>query len=226
MSDDIKAIYNEILKKHPEAQITSIKDKHFIWRPLTREEYRQVRSLGLDPGREEELICGLCVLWPENYPWHNPEKAGYPTAVCNDILIYSGFLGWQDTKNLLASYESELQDFDHMMDAVIAAAFPSIRPDEPRMWTMRKALWVFSRAKWVLENIYGRRVVIKDPTTPQTGIPAQHQAKSSPASTPAQQSPTQHSDPFDGYAPEATWWPDELDPYDEPIPDIEGFPKV
>lgn len=213
MQDDFQKAYQTLSQQHSEIQVTTIKDRKFIWRPLTRAEYRHIRSLNLDVGEEEELICALCVLWPDNYPWSNPEKAGYPTAVCNDILIYSGFLGWEDTKALLASYEAELKDFDNMMDVAISAAFPSIRPEEPQTWTMRRALWMFSRAKWVIENIHGKKVYIFDPQAPGASPQKANQ-------------PSYHETPPDGFAPEATWWPDDLDLDNEEVPHIEGFPEI
>lgn len=214
MPPEIQQIYDELSRQHSDIHVTQIQDRYFIWRPLSRREYRHIRTLELGPGKEEELICALCVLWPEEYNWSNPEKAGHPTTVCNDILRYSGFVSWDETKLFLAEQEAELQTFNGMIDPVISAAFPSIRPEEPQEWTMRHALWVFARAKWVLENIYGRVINLVDPEpAPGTKVPADTQ------SAPVVETP------IDGFGPEKNWWPDDLDIDYEEIPEIEGFPN-
>lgn len=215
MPPEVQQAYDELSQQYDDIQITDIRGRFFIWRPLSRREYRYIRQLDMGPGKEEELVCALCVLWPADYDWANPEKAGYPTTVCNDILYYSGFLSWEETKKFLAEQEAELETFSGMIDPVISAAFSSIRPEEPQEWTMRHALWVFARAKWVLENIYGRPINFVDPSpSPQaspTTIPTQPQ---SPVVT-----------PVDGFGPEKNWWPDDLDFDYEEIPEIEGFPN-
>ncbi len=219
MSPEAQAAYEELKQYHEDLQVTQIQEWTFIWRPLTRLEYRNVRKMGFHPGTEEELFCSLCVLWPENYDWQNPVKAGHPTSVCNDILTYSGFLSWEETQKKLQEYEHELQYFDAFMDPVICAAFPSIRPEEPQTWTMSHALWVYSRAKWLLERLHGFNIEV----TPGDGVPAPSQGAASAA--PA----TGYVEtPADGFAPESETWLDEVffGEDDEEIPDIPGFPKV
>lgn len=217
MSPEAQAALEALQKIHNDVQVTQIQDWTFIWRPLTRLEYRNVRKMGFDPGTEEELICALCVLWPEDYDWHNPVKAGHPTSVCYAILTYSGFVGWDETQQLLHEYEQELQYFDGFMDPVICAAFPSIRPEEPQTWTRKHALWVFARAKWILERVHGLRVDIMPPQQMPQGAAAPAQAVIPPSSPPVIKSTD----------PEARMWPEDLFfEDDEEIPDIPGFPKV
>lgn len=66
----------------------------FIWRPLSRKEYRGMnRAEGKDEFYVEESICRTCVLWPEDYSRKSLiyGKAGIPTVLASFITKHSGF---------------------------------------------------------------------------------------------------------------------------------------
>lgn len=66
----------------------------FIWRTLSRTEYREIMNLpNTDPLQREEIICEICVLFPYNYKFDTmaSRKAGIPAVLAEQILHESGF---------------------------------------------------------------------------------------------------------------------------------------
>lgn len=83
-------------KKQFKDRIYSIKltDKDvFIWRPLTRKEFKELNQLEADALTKEESLCEICILWPENYGADEIENgiAGAPTILAEHIMQTSGF---------------------------------------------------------------------------------------------------------------------------------------
>ncbi len=66
----------------------------YLWRPLTRQEWRRIRSTqGADQLYQEEEICQLCVVWPK---WdavraRSIGMAGTPSTLADQIIDRSGF---------------------------------------------------------------------------------------------------------------------------------------
>ncbi len=66
----------------------------FVWRTLSRLEYREVMVLpNTDPLQREEIFCEICVLWPYEYKFTKMAggKAGIPALLSEAILKESGF---------------------------------------------------------------------------------------------------------------------------------------
>lgn len=65
----------------------------FIWRPLTRKEFKELNALDVSPLEKEESLCEICVLWPENYTFTEIEDglAGAPSILAEHIMETSGF---------------------------------------------------------------------------------------------------------------------------------------
>lgn len=83
-------------KKEFKNRVYSIKltDKDiFIWRPLTRKEFKELNQLEADALTKEESLCEICILWPENYGADEIENgiAGAPTILAEHIMQTSGF---------------------------------------------------------------------------------------------------------------------------------------
>lgn len=83
-------------KKQFKDRVYSIKltDKDiFIWRPLTRKEFKELNQLEADALTKEESLCEICILWPENYGVDEIENgiAGAPTILAEHIMQTSGF---------------------------------------------------------------------------------------------------------------------------------------
>ena len=83
---------NKWKEEYGEVFATSIDLEMFIWRPLTRKDYKELITNGGSLYDREERYCSKCVLWPENYDFKDEHiKAGLPTSLAEQILLKSGF---------------------------------------------------------------------------------------------------------------------------------------
>ncbi len=83
------------LIKEGEVYATAIGNVYYVWRPLTRYEYKEIVNMpNTDPLQREEIICETCVLWPENYNYEAMarDKAGAPALLAEQIMQASGFI--------------------------------------------------------------------------------------------------------------------------------------
>jgi len=70
----------------------------YVWRALTRPEYRQLQELLQNPERPidqfqyEELLCDMCVLWKADKRTWAEGKAGTPGTLSEQIMQNSNFL--------------------------------------------------------------------------------------------------------------------------------------
>lgn len=75
----------------------------YIWRTLTRAEYKQVMAMtNLSPAAREEKICHIAVLYPSNFNElaQARGKAGVPTVLAEQIMEKSGFLPTEEARKL------------------------------------------------------------------------------------------------------------------------------
>lgn len=77
-----------------EVYLTEFEEDIFLWRPITRKEYKGVMKVqNADSFYKEERICEACVLYPEQYNFMSMTngKAGIPTLLAELIMEKSGF---------------------------------------------------------------------------------------------------------------------------------------
>lgn len=74
--------------------MTDINGEFYIWRPLTRFEYKEIMSVpNTNPLMREEMICEVCVLFPRNYTYEamSNKPGGIPSLLAEQIMEKSGF---------------------------------------------------------------------------------------------------------------------------------------
>lgn len=77
-----------------EVYLTEFEEEIFLWRPISRKEYKQVMKVqNADSFYKEERICEACILFPAQYNFMNMSmgKAGVPTLLAELIMEKSGF---------------------------------------------------------------------------------------------------------------------------------------
>lgn len=77
-----------------EVYLTEFEEDIFLWRPITRKEYKQIMKINnADSFYKEERICEACVLYPQNYNFMTMTsgKAGIPTLLAELVMEKSGF---------------------------------------------------------------------------------------------------------------------------------------
>lgn len=85
--DSWKAQYEDVY--HAE-----VKGRDFIYRMLTRFEYKQIMAVpNTDPMMREEMICEYCVLYPVDYDFSTMAggAAGVPSILSESIMDTAGF---------------------------------------------------------------------------------------------------------------------------------------
>lgn len=136
--------------------VSEIKDIEFIWRGLTKAEFKKAQEWFTDDFDRAEYVCKTCVLYPEVEDWGTDIPAGIPEALTLDILRESGFTSTTaEVDARIAKYEQEMLTFDNQITCVVKEAFPDIPIEEIENWQFDKILWYYSRAKWILETLRG-----------------------------------------------------------------------
>lgn len=77
-----------------EVYLTEFEEDIFLWRPITRKEYKGVMKIqNADSFYKEERICEAVVLYPAGYNFMamTAGKAGIPTLLAELVMEKSGF---------------------------------------------------------------------------------------------------------------------------------------
>lgn len=146
----------ELYKEH--WNLYSMEDKQgtFLFRELTRKEYREIIDIVPDELDREEYVCKICVIDPPNFDYEN-SKGALVTNLSKRILIESGFSSINTGKinSLTEKYMEEMNSFQHQISCIISEAFPNLDLEEIESFNLEKTLWYYSRAKYKLEALRG-----------------------------------------------------------------------
>lgn len=175
-----------------------IGEREFVYRPIGREEYKQIILMDLDLGEFQEMICSLGVIYPEVYDY-TKGVAGIAAVLSDAILDASGLLDGQ-AGELLQEFQEEMLNFDYQADCVIHEAFPEYTLEEISTWPVRKTMYYLSRAEWVLQTLKGVPVQMLKPG--QAEEEGQQQAP--PPTPPPMPIENQHEMPTPQTAPKDT----------------------
>ena len=136
--------------------VTEIEDDAFVWRGLTKAEFKKAQEYYDDDYDRAEYVCRQCVLYPEIDDWGLEIYAGIPEVLTEHILRESGFtLTPKEVDQKILEYEKQMQTFDNQITCIIKEAFPDISLEEIENWQFEKVMWYYSRAKWTIENLRG-----------------------------------------------------------------------
>lgn len=158
-SREVKRLIETWKELYQGVYVSEVNDIHFVWRGLSRLEYKKAMEHYQDDYDRSEYVCRLCVLDPIDVDYENEIYAGVPEALAAQILYESGF-GTDTSKftMLLNKCESEMHSFDNQISCVIVEAFPRLDIEEVEGWSLEKTLWHYSRAKWILQNFRGLEI--------------------------------------------------------------------
>jgi hypothetical protein len=87
-------LVEEWKSKYGAVYLTEFDEEVFLWRTLTRKEYKEVmKVMQADTYYKEERICDKCILYPEGYNFLKMThgKAGIPSLLAEQIMDKSGF---------------------------------------------------------------------------------------------------------------------------------------
>lgn len=152
--------------------VTQIGDIEYIWRGLTKVEFKKAQEYYEDDYDRAEYVCRQCVLYPEIDDWSLEMYAGVPESITEQILHESGYtLSAKEIDQRIAVYEQKMATFDNQIACIIKEAFHEISLEEIDNWQFEKVLWYYARAKWTLENLRGITLEREEVTPETQGMP-------------------------------------------------------
>lgn len=156
---DITELFLNFKNQHRNVFIYQADNQVFIYRSLGRSEYRKILTdERFDDLMKEELICQVCVLWPEDFDYGESD-AGLPTVLRKEILRNSYLDEDMSRTKCLQFYRSEMFDLDNQISCIINEAFPQFDIEEIESWDIDKTTKYLSRAEWKLHNLRGMSFV-------------------------------------------------------------------
>lgn len=151
---DFDLLIRNLSSKYENIFMTTIDDYIFIYKPLSRKDYKNImQNINTDDIEKEDEVCRATILYPENIDWDEMD-AGIPTALFEEIMVNS-FMSDKDpdsVANLIEAYREEMELLDTQMTCIISEAFPNYSIEEIEDWDMIKFCKIYSRAEWKLKN--------------------------------------------------------------------------
>lgn len=140
----------------------------FIWRRLTRAEYKMLAKVYSDEMERNEQLCILCVLDPVlTLEDMDTISGGIPDRLAEEILKGSHFAATdEEIKFLDYTYNQEMEVFDNQVNLTIKEAFQDMTLKEIEDLTIEKSIEYYAKAKWILStfrNISFESVSEQDP---------------------------------------------------------------
>ena len=144
---DFDTIVKDLIAKHSTIYFADINDEAYIYKPLSRKDYKEiVENDNLTLIEKEDEVCERTILWPENIDFDEVD-AGVPTELYKQILTNSFLDSMDSVVSLIDVYREELETVDTQMSCIISEAFPNYDIEEIESWDMIKFCKIFSRAE-------------------------------------------------------------------------------
>jgi hypothetical protein len=155
--------FNEVLQWKQEfgdIYQVQVEEHQFIFRPIGREEYKQIVLMDLELGEFQEVICFQSTLYPSDYDY--TVGIGGIAEVLSDAILDASGLHVGQAKSLLSDFREDMYSYDYQVDCMIHEAFPEYTLEEISTWPLRKTMFYLSRAEWVLQNLKGIPIKLID----------------------------------------------------------------
>lgn len=149
------ALLKQFKEQYDNVFSADIKDQQFIFRELTRKEYKSiVDDPYLDDYALEETICKTAMLYPDNYDFSTRGRAGIAKALAAEITVVSGFAHPEQQVQMLDYYRQDMASFDSQAETIIQLVFPNVTEKEMQNWTQEHLMKYLARAEWVMREIW------------------------------------------------------------------------
>ena len=144
---NLLAHYKDLYNGHKILYVRFL-DNDFIFRSLTRKEYKYLIQSGLSQMDLEDSICNTACIYPENYDFNTCGFAGLNDYVSNIIKDISGF---NDIRSILNEYHKykSLDNLEIQCMDLIKAFIPEYTYEEMEEWTWEKLMQITVRAEKV-----------------------------------------------------------------------------
>ena len=144
---NLLAHYKDLYSGHKILYVRFL-DNDFIFRSLTRKEYKYLLQSGLSQMDMEDSICNTACLYPEDYDFTVCGFAGLNEYVANIIKDISDF---SDIRSIINEYHKykEMDNLETQCMDLIKAFIPEYTYEEMEEWTWEKLMQVTVRAEKV-----------------------------------------------------------------------------
>ena len=144
---NLLAHYKDLYSGHKILYVRFL-DNDFIFRSLTRKEYKYLLQSGLSQMDMEDSICNTACLYPEDYDFTVCGFAGLNEYVANIIKDISNF---SDIRSILNEYHKykEMDNLETQCMDLIKAFIPEYTYEEMEEWTWEKLMQITVRAEKV-----------------------------------------------------------------------------
>lgn len=157
--EDLTRIFLTLKDKYRNVFMERIGEQVFFYRSIGRKEYRLIiEDPDLNDLQKENVMCDVCVLWPENYDWNDCD-AGIPGKLVEVIRKNSFLDSIESRQSLLSYYRSEMYDLDNQITCMIHEVFPQFDIEEIETWDVDQTTKYLSRAEWTLHQLRGLQYV-------------------------------------------------------------------
>ena len=125
-------------------------DTDFIFRTLTRKEYKYILQSEASRMDIEDAICNTTCIYPEDYDFDTCGFAGLNEYVGDLIIELSGF---KDIQYILNEYRNakEMNNLEIQCMDLIKAFIPEYTYEEMEEWTWEKLMKMTARAEKIAE---------------------------------------------------------------------------
>ena len=161
----------EWFKKYGALFRVQVLDRWFLFRYLTRREYRLLLMMDDEIERADRL-CETVILWPPNYKVLDEDPAGLAESLSKEVLRQSGFA--DDMKERFESHHKMVADnIEPQMEAIIEYVFGNNggKFDYYQDWSHEQLFESYQRALWILQVVEAKEHLAtkpqEKPLTPQ-----------------------------------------------------------
>lgn len=121
-------------------------DKEFVFRTLSRGEYKNILFLNSNEYDKQDAVCNAACIYPEEYDFAVCGYAGLPETVSEYIENLSGFT---DIDVILNDYRTakELNSLEIQAMDLIKAFIPEYTYEEMKEWSWQKLMEITARAE-------------------------------------------------------------------------------
>lgn len=125
-------------------------DTDFIFRTITRKEYKYILKSCASRIEIEDAICNTCCIYPDDYDFDTCGFAGLNEYVANILEELSGL---KDIQDVLAEYRQmkETSNLELQCMDLIKAFIPEYTYEEMEEWTWEKLMYMTVRAERIAE---------------------------------------------------------------------------
>lgn len=174
MNEDLRLFIADAKSKYGEVYAAEVEEDLYIFRLLTRREYKEILMIADTEDMVQEITCQVAVIYPSDMNFATGD-AGLPGLLAPRIIEESGFSSQEKPQQYLEEYRYYMTTFEAQAEATIQAAFPHLTEEEIESWTVGRFMKTLAKAEWILQNIYNYPISFQTEQPDEEGEPEEEQ---------------------------------------------------